>query len=355
MILRIVGNASSPHVKLWLRVLKSEFQLSLYDVNRTCGPAIEDSGIQAEAPLRQPSLRRFKILQYLILGLWLKSQRLPGLIHAHNTSGYGLSALLSGNSYIVTTYGSEIYEASNRGTLYSMLIKRVLSNASLITASTDYMAEVLETKFSISRDKIFCRMLLDPLFAEVDETTKASGRRTWFVNRRMTELYRTLDVVSAFNSFLELGGEGNLVLLEGDADRSYAQRVSAAIGSNPNIRTIKGIIGQSQMICELNAAHFAISVPLSDQLSSAILEAAACGTVPIIRNLPSYRAVSPICVTVDEESGAIAALTHMFTYTSSLPNEQLLDMASRARKFVLKEFSHQSFVEQFKERVNALS
>lgn len=355
MNLKIIGNSASPHLRSWTRVLSNKFNLDVYDINRKESSIISGANIQVHKPLYILRTSKMKIIQYIILGFWLRFNKIEGIIHAHNTSGYGIAALISGKRYIVTTYGSEIYEAYARGRIFSWLISQVLRRASLVTASTPYMKMVLQKSFRVDPKKIFCKMQIDQIFIDINLTSKSTKQKTWFVNRRMTDLYCTIEVVEAFKLFLSQGGMGNLILLEGDSDKEYTQRVENAIEGNKSIRIVKGIVDQNTIIKILNCSHFTVSVPKTDQLSSSILESSACQSVPILRNLDSYSPVSSICIFVDDNIDLVEGLREAFVRTSSLSDSQLRVMSSEARDFVLTEFSPKAFLSDFSERVNELS
>jgi hypothetical protein len=327
----------------------------IYDIPREDENVINEQGVPVVRPAVLPSFIRSNILHYIYLGIWLRLQSFDDVIHAHNASGFGLSAWLSNKNYIVTTYGTEIYQADRRGLLYKWLIKRVLHQAKFVTASTPHMADTLNKQFGLDRDRIFCQNVLDPAFISNVQTNKSHGFRTWFANRRMTELYCTLEVVRAFKSFLANGGKGQLILLEGDANHHYARKVMNEVQDCQSIKIVNGIVSQSEIIKILKLSHFSISVPQSDQLSSAILESAACEAVPIVRDLESYRPVSSVCLTVTGETDFISGLVAMFHHSAALSDKDLRHMGERAKALVIKEFSSEEFANAFEERVRDIA
>ncbi|WP_338446757.1 hypothetical protein V5F89_02880 [Pelagerythrobacter marensis] len=351
--LNVLGNSSSPHLRTWLRVLPARFNVVVYDIH-TNRPSIIDSSL---TPIIVPLARVFrftgKLVQYTALGLWLRwFCRRDGLLHAHNASGYGLSALLSGRDYIVTVYGSEIYNAHQRGLIYNWILKEIISSSKLVTTSSDHMRSTIVKKYGLRPERIFSKMLLDPIFLEANEEDRRGQVRTWFVNRRMAELYCTISVVEAFKTFIGSGGVGALVLLEGDADTHYAARVRAATVGCSSIEIITGFVDQDKLIEHLSRSHFCISVPESDQFSSSILEGAACGVIPILRNLESYKAVSDISIVLRADDGLKGALVSMFRETASLSDSSIKLMSRKARNFAMKNFSYREFINSFADAIN---
>lgn len=97
-------------------------------------------------------------LSYALAGFWLRYLALFGapiadFVHAHNTSGYGLMALLSGIPYTVTTYGTEIYAVPQRNFWYRYMIRSVLNHAQRITSSSPQMTDALVRQLNIPKKK----------------------------------------------------------------------------------------------------------------------------------------------------------------------------------------------------------
>lgn len=309
-----LANAASPHVRQWTVFLRRAGIACTVDT-------IHAGSLLGDVPVRHRFawLRRFgragELAGYLLLGLFLRL-RLAGrrgevLLHAHNTSGYGLAAWLSGCPYIVTTYGTEIYSAPGRGGLYRRLIQAVLDGALRVTASTPSMATFLQASFALPAACIDAFTLgIDPVFFP-DEAARAAHRQAlgigadelvWIYNRRITPLYNTLSVVAAFRRYRAEAGSGRLLLLEGSCDSGYRDQVLAAAAECAAIRLLPGFMDQDALRGWLSAADFALSVPTTDQLSSSILESIACGCVPVLLDNPAYAAVtaSPLTVVVPD-------------------------------------------------------
>lgn len=354
MTLYFVGSSVSPHVRWWVRTLSKTYKIKLYDINHSGNPLIFGKNVTVETPLSAVRTSRLKLVQYVLLGAWLRTMGPSEVLHAHNTSGFGLSALLSGKKYIVTTYGSEIYQAHARGALFNGIIKTVLRKASLVTASTPDMADTLISKFGVEPGKIFCGNAVDDIFLQTSRMCDTPDQYTWFVNRRVTSLYRTLEVVEAFKLFIDGGGKGYLLLLEGDSDENYLEKVRVSAALCTRIRIVSGFVSQEEIVSLMSSVQFAISVPKSDQLSNSILEAAACCVVPVLIDLPCYNPVRGISIMVRESGEIGGELLAMFSVTSCLPPEKVREMGLSARLTVRQKFSSQQFLEDFANKVKEL-
>lgn len=325
LLINYLANSTSAHVCHWERLLK----LAGYDmVVHTIHSGGKTMLLGSTSKRLIPSL--FNALpdigKYVIAGILLRinpKYASTSFFHAHNTSGYGLTAWLSGKPYIVTTYGSEIFNSQQRGKFYSFLLNRILKKATLITSTSSAMTAYLMHHFGIPQSKIYEFSLgVSPAFSYNSTSQakfqtriqEATNSPIWIANRRIRPLYHTLEIVQAFIDFRDKFQTGFLILLEGDSLVDYRKKVELACLDNPYIKLIKGFVSQEDLSDYLSASDFSISVPETDQLSSSILEAATCGAVPLLSSLTAYRPLSEFSRMYNiEETGSSQSYESIFS------------------------------------------
>jgi glycosyltransferase involved in cell wall biosynthesis len=350
--LTFLANPASPHVQEWLRILPERFDGGVRFVHiGGDGPVAPSGHGTAQAPLPKAALRLPKALRYVLLGLWLRIlDRSSEPVHAHNTSGYGLCALLSGRRYIVTTYGSEILQAHNRNHFYKGMIRAVLRGADRITATSPQMAlAIAEIDPELSAKIETFSLGLSPAFLHPVAPRSEDAPRTWFVNRRITPHYRTLDVLAAFAAFKDLGYEGRLVLLKGDSDPTYLDCVRRAVDGRWDVEIIEDFLSPDQMREALDRADFCISTPISDQLSSAILEGMARGCVSVLSPLDAYTLVDLPAIYLSATDPFRDALTTTFRKTAEMAPEALSEARRTARNFVEAKFPEDAIRQRYED------
>jgi hypothetical protein len=334
-----LANPSSPHVRQWDMVLQQcGMQTIVHGITQQVGSAVLVKHARSVGPSwlgRLPAP-----LAYALTGLWLRFQSIFGkplanFVHAHNTSGYGLMARLSGLPYIITTYGTEIYTAPHKGFWYRRMIRSVLTHAQFITSSSPQMTDALVNQLHIPRQRIQEIYLgVAPVFL-FSEYARKKGRsalcippeaKVWIANRRMTPLYRTVELVQAFIQFSQQASDAHLILIEGDADAGYRQQVHDTVTRGfGRVHIIRGFLTQDQLAQWLCTADFSISIPLSDQLSSSILESMRCRTVPVLGKLPAYQAITGAAEWVRLDHKELHAnLVEMFRSTNAFTAEEML-------------------------------
>ncbi|TWT59609.1 glycosyltransferase family 4 protein [Rubinisphaera italica] len=247
-----------------------------------------------------------KIFNVMISGIklrWMSKTLSGSILHAHSASGNSMVAYMSGCPYVVTTYGSEVYCYQQYGWLSRWLMRKVLSHALCITASSPAMAEAVKSILGSSTQVKIHTFPLgydSDIFQPINEDQRLQIRETYgiedgmpvfCINRRATELYRTKEMIAGFMRYLDKGGDAYLLVISGDADSVYLKETEnlAKIGiDSGRIQILKGIMTQKEVSDVLHISDYAISVPMTDQLSCSILESMACGCVPILSDIPAY-------------------------------------------------------------------
>jgi glycosyltransferase involved in cell wall biosynthesis len=306
--IRYMANAHSVHVARWVKILShTKARVEIDTANPI--PAFSNDFVSAIPALPQ-WLRIPMVLRYALAGLKLRFWRSPSastLIHAHGASGNGFMAWLSGQRYVIGTYGSEIYSAKERGTLYCWLMSRILQRAERISVCSSECTKVLIEQFGIPLERIYNFHIGydDVSFLPLEHQKRMQLRRErqlpvdepiWVVNRRTHPHYRTKDVVEGFLKYCQQGGQGRLVLLCGDQQADYTKSICDLIRSHASgdrIVVVERMLAPPELASWLQLGDFSISVPRTDNFSISTLESMGCGTVPILANLEAYCLLRP--------------------------------------------------------------
>ncbi|WP_318484228.1 glycosyltransferase [Photobacterium leiognathi] len=313
-----LANPYSPHVRHWVELLNVGFQgekeveiVHIYHSNETLRVGNYNSNfVTITCPLPEFFKHFPSFFQYIFLGLYIKlSGKYKEGIHAHNSSGYGLSALISGRKYILTTYGSEVYKAisNNINSFYRLLIKIILGRARVITTSSPQMtsavgalcneSNVYEFSMGVSREFFYSQSLRNFTREKLNIPLDAV---VIFSNRRLTRLYNIEVILEAFKIVSLKEKRIYLIQIEGDSDREYAKEI-LNITDFDNLLYIKGFLEQSELNSLLCASDYTISLPNTDQLSSSILEGICCKCLPILSNLEAYKPLCEISISVNAD------------------------------------------------------
>lgn len=352
--IHLLGNPSSPHLREWLRILPREKEVTVW--------CIESRGECPKVDFRIIPLPKFfsrvpSPLRYAILGVLLRKNLPVGqFVHAHNASGYGLAAYISDRPYILTTYGSEIFHRATKGFVYRKMLRSILTKASLITTTTEKMVEELVHGVGISGEKIknFSLGVSDEFSGGIDGARVLSSPITFISNRRSLPLYHTLEIIAAFRKFQESCSSARLIVLQGDASSSYSDQVRTLANSTPNVSFIEGFQSQEQVKALLDQSHYQISVPDSDQLSSAILEGMSRGVVPILRPLKAYSILAENAQFTNETHPLEQSLLDAFHSVYNL-HEGWTGYSELARQRIREDFSRSFAICQYRGLLQEMS
>jgi glycosyltransferase involved in cell wall biosynthesis len=327
-----LANPHSPHVRHWVELLQNNnYSVEIYTVHSSKGLNLVDVNIHQMFtwfPAIVPLVARY-ILAGIYIRICFPFAKWPKLFHAHNTSGYGLTALLSGREFIVTTYGSEIFTIPKKSRLYKKVIRSVLHYSTRISTSSEAMTEFIVQNLGVPRKKVigFCLGVSDKF--KFSEEEREQGRlslkaspldRVWIVNRRVHPMYRTLESINGFVKFCALGGRGKLVVLGGDSDSEYLAEVKLLTDSSDRITLIDSFIAQSDLRVLLASSDFSVSTPETDQFSSSVLESMSCHSIPVLSKLETYSQLFINEAALAMETFTAESFLEMYTLTASLNN-----------------------------------
>lgn len=240
-------------------------------------------------------------LRYLVSGVSLRGKLQGRLVHAHNASGYGSMALLAGQPYVLTAYGSEIYRAAERGPLYERVLGRVLRRAAIVTCTSPAMRDHLLDRYGLDPARVWMFSLgcsTRDYYFSAEERRAARAELgleralTVASTRRMRPMYRIDLIVRAFARLCAAEDGIRLLLFEGDCDPAYARSIAELVaqeGITEHVHIVRGMRSAPEVRKYLLASDVVISIPTSDQLSASILEALACGAMVGLSDLPVYR------------------------------------------------------------------
>jgi glycosyltransferase involved in cell wall biosynthesis len=228
----------------------------------------------------------------------------PDVIHVHYARGLAWGMLLNRfHPYVVMPWGSDVLD--EQGAFREWYSKRltcaVLGRADLLAIPSEYLERrvraLLPAPPLIARIgpgvnlRLFRRGLdVRPLR---ERWGIAEDRRVIFSPRLAQPFYQHDRIIRALSAVRDQAPEAVLVVAEQFADRDYVadlRRLAAALGVADQVRFV-GAIPYPEMPLWYNLADAVVMVPRSDGLPNSLLEAMACGAVPILNALPQYAEV----------------------------------------------------------------
>ncbi|HSJ53001.1 MAG TPA: glycosyltransferase family 4 protein [Anaerolineae bacterium] len=309
MTLRLccVANPYSIHTQRWLRHFAARgHEVHLIPASPEKGtvqPGAIPPGVVYHDVMARTNVRKLRYLVWGLLTRRIVRQIRPDLLHAHQVTGPGWLAAAAGyHPFLVTAWGSDLLLGPRRSRAQNILARWVLTRADYVTcvskglvgaaralgadpARTEDLPWGVDTGIfhpapdSDSRDEIRARWRLvrEPVVLSL---------------RPLRPVYNPLDVARAMPLVLERVPAALFVVRSYHPDPDLLTSFQAFVeeqGVAHAVRYVGDLAGDEEIAGLYRAADVAVSVPSSDGTPQSVLEALACGLVPVLSDIPALR------------------------------------------------------------------
>jgi glycosyltransferase involved in cell wall biosynthesis len=213
----------------------------------------------------------------------------PDIVHVHQANSCAWFTIKAcGNKYplIVTAWGSDILATPQKGFLYRKLIRYVMTHARFFTSDAIYMADVMRKYAGRHRPEILIANF------GIDITPgHYQKEQLVYSNRQLTPLYRIHQVIEVFHTLIHSGkqyADWKLAIAATGSEEEQLKAKVRELGLENHV-TFYGWVGREQNTLLYQKASIFISIPESDATSISLLEAMACGCIPVVSDLPANR------------------------------------------------------------------
>jgi len=293
----IVGNPRSPLI--WERGQvgrKTGYEVYWYSV-----PKANSNGL---AGALGPPLSHLNKLSTLWSPFFLHRaihQIQPNLIHVYFAHQHVYTFILSRfKPLILTVMGGDILPDQLFNGPRIWFIKRMLDAADIITSKSSFLDRALN-RIGPYTDKIrrvtwgIDRQKFRPGI-EVDFLRRRwniqADELVFFCPRICKPFYNKHVTIQAFGKYLrQAGGKAKLIVAELFPDEAYRRGLKKLVSESNLLEQVcfAGAIPHEEMPTYFNLSDIMIAAPLSDGMPQSLYEAMACGTFPILGNLPQYQ------------------------------------------------------------------
>jgi glycosyltransferase involved in cell wall biosynthesis len=316
--------------------------------------AREGSFVRLRRRLPPSLLRLLHGRRYRRAGLRQLLQKLaPDVFHAHYLVEHGFYGAQAGfHPYAVSAWGSDVLVES-RHRLGRTIGAWTLARADLVTANDPAMARRL-VEMGLAPSRLLTLHLgVDPFFLEGApvgvnfDSDAAAAPPTLLSDRALEPLYNVDVVLRAFALARRELPHSELLVAGSGSQRLRLEKLAGELGLGGSLRFL-GRLDAASLRQRLQEAQVYVSVPSSDSLAQSTLEAMACGTFPVVSDLPSQDGwvvdgVSGLRVPVRSPAALAAALVRALSDAGLRRNAALINRArvetegSRLRNMLLLE------------------
>ena len=235
----------------------------------------------------------------------------PDIVHVHSLGAYGALALAlpHGLVQVVTPWGGELRAARN-SVARASVVRFAVRRAGLVLPTSPSVAAEMIDRYAVpsTRVRVFSWGVAEALIAAQPSISAGSVRASLGIPanatavlsiRNTATVYRTLEIVSAFARAAADRPDLFLIVLGGRRwDRESAQRAND--GYLDRTRDAASAIQDRCLILEhpltpretfevMCASDVDVSIPVGDQRSSSVLEAALAGCRLLLSDIAPYR------------------------------------------------------------------
>lgn len=344
----LLSSASSIHTVQWAKYL-AEHNLNIHVI--TQHPISQDFPKNITVTLLPYNNFLGYFLNFFALKKILKDLK-PDLINVHYASGYGTTARLANcHPYILSVWGSDVYEFPYRSIFHKQLLKMNLAAANAIASTSQSMAKQTQifspvgtpisiTPFGVDLDRFNPKIISRPYNDSVITIgTVKTLKHVYGIDILLNALAILYHKLYKQNS--ELVKRLNFRIVGGGADLQQLKQLAIELGI-ANITTFVGAVSHEKVPEELSKLDIYVALSRQESFGVAVVEAQAMGIPVIVSNVGGLPEVVQ-----DGKTG--------FIVDSENPNqaaekiEQLImdyklrqQMAHQARNFVESNFSWES-------------
>ena len=281
-----VGPASSAHIKKWCNWFATnghEIHVISFTTGEIKKATVHYIGIGVDA-----NGSDIEKLKYLLTGKRIKniiSDINPDIVNVHYATSYGVAVALSGiKGYVLSVWGSDIYEFPRKSLFHKALLKYSLRKAGQLFSTSKAMA-VEAAKYTNRKFQITPFGVDMELFNPNKRTRESSNSFTIGTVKALSDKYGIRDILEAASIVkkqdipieLRIAGKGP----QEDEYRNLAYELGIS-----DITKWLGFISQEQAAIEWANMDVAIIPSIQESFGVSAIEAQACGTPVIITNIP---------------------------------------------------------------------
>ena len=354
----ILADANAIHTQRWVRSLaEKDIRIRLFSLNK-----VEDSsrydlpGVEVEQfgmhrKLITSGSKNFMKIGYLKAVLKIRktiSDFKPDIMHAHYASSYGLLGALSGfHPFIVSVWGSDVFDFPNQSSMHRLLLKFNLRKADRITSTSKAMA-VETTKYTSKPatvipfgidTNIFKRQEIESFFME-DEIVIGTIKSLEPVYG-IEYLVRAFEIIKKNHPELSI----KLLIVGGGSLESKLKLHVKELGLTNSV-VFTGHVKAEELQRFHNMIHIFVALSLQESFGVSILEASACSNPVVVSNAGGLPEIvkdreTGFVVPVKDEKAAAVAIEKLLMHP-----DFARQLGENGRKRVDKHYSWRKNVEE---------
>lgn len=180
--------------------------------------------------------------------------------------------------------GTDILVTPKKNIIYKEITKYVLKKCEIVTSDSNYMSKEIEKLGKAKEQIITVPMGIDDKF--FNNINRKKYNKTILSLRTLCSNSNIDVIIKAFYKLTLVDSEFKLIIANDGAEKQRYIDLIKELKLENKI-DILGSVDKSKVVELLKSSTLYISIPTSDSTSVTLLEAMACGTIPIVSNIPA--------------------------------------------------------------------
>jgi L-malate glycosyltransferase len=284
-----LANSRSIHTQRWAL----HFSSRGHDVTVISFDPAAIEGVRVISVRRVILQRHMNILLNLIKVRDLVREINPDILHAHYVTSYGFAGAFAGkHPYVATAWGTDVLIEPEKSLMYRHIVRFALRRADLVTSMAPHMTERLIRRDYVKTDHIVTLPFgVDTGVFNLHRRSRQHGNQAGIVvsTRRPDYGMNVDDFVRVIPVVLKVFKNVRFIATGDGPLRQNMEQLADNLGVADHIE-FRGEISHQEMPALLGQADVFISTSPSDGNNISLNEAMACGTFPIVTDIPANRA-----------------------------------------------------------------
>ncbi|MDH5716665.1 MAG: glycosyltransferase [Spirochaetia bacterium] len=293
----LLSDPASVHTIKWAKSLHDKgldiyiFGLTNYDPDIYKNyPKIQIYSVGFDSSVVRKASGKFKKIKYLKVIPILKriiNEFKPHILHAHYASSYGLIGALSGfRPFIVSVWGTDIYDFPKKSFLHKKIIKYNLYRADKILSTSHVMAT--ETNLYTNKKIEVTPFGIDLYRFKNRKVSSLFSKNDFVIGtiKTLEKIYGIEYLIHAFSKLRENNTKLSfkLLIVGSGSHELFLKKLSKDLGiSNDTIFT--GKVSHEEVVKYYNMLNICIISSVQESFGVAAIEASACEKPVIVSNV----------------------------------------------------------------------
>lgn len=296
MKILLLANHSSPHTIKWATSLSERgldifiLGLSNYDKNTlkdNPNITVQSLGFKESLVNSKLSLSKIVYLKAMPKLRDIIKKFQPDILHAHYATSYGLLGALSGfHPYIISVWGSDVFDFPNKSFLHKSLVKFALSRADRVLSTSHLMAKETRRYTNTPIEVIPFGIDLGSFIPQKAESLFDKSDIVIGTVKHLEDIYGIEYILKAFeilkkrHSTLPL----KLLIVGGGALEQNLKKMAKELGIGKDT-VFTGHVSYSEVPRYHNMISIFVSVSNSESFGVSVIEASACEKPVVVSNV----------------------------------------------------------------------